>query len=173
MQKTFTTQRLTLRPLILADEPWITKAVQSPEIYRKVARIPAGQTPEQTLAFVRATMDRADSSDEIVCMIEVDGERAGLIGLNRQSANSPYELGYWLHPDFWNKGIATEAAEALLAWADRNAYPKYSVSGYFADNPASGQVLRKLGYLPCWRGPVFCQGRAEKVDHVYMSRLAT
>ena len=48
---------------------------------------------------------------------------------------------------FWNRGYATEAARAALKWAKRDWGRKVVVAGHFADNPASGQVLVKSGFL--------------------------
>ena len=59
-----------------------------------------------------------------------------------------------------------------MNWAEEDMDIQHFASGHFADNPASGTVLRKIGFLPCWRGPVFSRSRNEKVDHIYMSRIA-
>jgi RimJ/RimL family protein N-acetyltransferase len=56
----------------------------------------------------------------------------------------------------------------LLARGDGRAL----VSGHFADNPASGRVLAKLGFLPCGRDKMHCAGRGEKADHIMLARIA-
>ena len=56
-------------------------------------------------------------------------------------------VGYALGRPFWNRGYATEAARAGLRWAKRDWGRKVVVAGHFADNPASGQVLCKAGFL--------------------------
>ena len=172
MPSTLTSDRLILRPAVMADANWITKTIQTPDIYRNVARIPAAQTLADTEAFLRRVQGGEETETDIARLIEVDGASAGFIGLHRTNRSDPFNLGYWLHPDFWSQGVMTETASLMVDWADRKLFPKVLVSGYFHDNPSSGAILRKLGFLPSWRGPVFCEGRQEKTDHLYMTRLS-
>lgn len=172
MQKTLKTNRLTLRPLAPVDEAWLISFLRTKEVYWNLGSIP----PNVDADFVQARIKHAREGEEaqiaFIRMIEIDEERAGIVSLDRNNTREAWSLGYAIHPDFNGQGIATEAAEALLNWAHNNSTQGYFVSGYFADNPASGNVLRKLGFLPCWRGDVFGAGRQTKADHVYMSRMA-
>ena len=62
-----------------------------------------------------------------------------------------HEFGYWLTPDAWGRGYATEAGRAVLD-AGRHALGIRQVhAGHFVDNPASGRVLTKLGFRPTGR----------------------
>src|SRR3546814_17120897 len=54
-------------------------------------------------------------------------------------------MGYWIARPYWGLGFATEAGRQLLHIARAMNLPKLSV-GHFVDNPASGAVLRKLGF---------------------------
>lgn len=172
MPKTQKTERLVLRALVIADAPWITRAVNLPDIHRNVARIRPGQSQSETEDYIKRCAEGELADTDYVWMIEFEDERVGIIGLHRSSRRDPFELGYWLHPDFWSKGIITEAARCVVRWADEHITPKLLVSGHYTDNPYSGQILKKIGFLPCWRQPVYCAGRDEKVDHLYMSRLS-
>lgn len=166
------TARLALRRLTPQDSGPVTEAVNDPRVYRMVARIPPGQTKAQTLAWI-ATHDRGRREDiNHVFGIVHSGALAGVVGAHRTSADLPFELGYWLSPDFWGKGICTEASAAVIGWLENTRSAAALVSGHFADNPASGRVLRKLGFLPCGRGKVFSAGRGEASEHVLMVRVA-
>jgi RimJ/RimL family protein N-acetyltransferase len=80
--------------------------------------------------------------------IEVGGFAVGGIGLrgdgdvNRFSA----EIGFWLGREYWGRGIATEAVEAMTRVAvEQRGYRRvYAV--VFDGNPASARVLEKVGY---------------------------
>ena len=58
------------------------------------------------------------------------------------------EFGYWLTPDVWGRGYATEAGRAVISMA-QHALPLTRLKAWhFVDNPASARVLAKLGFRP-------------------------
>src|SRR3546814_19380164 len=63
------------------------------------------------------------------------------------SPEGPLGMGYWIARPYWGLGFATEAGRQLLHIARAMNLPKLS-AGHFVDNPASGAVLRKLGFRP-------------------------
>ena len=72
----------------------------------------------------------------------------------RHLALDPLEEVFNLTPDALHArflqhapALATEAAQGALAWARNDWRRKVVVAGHFADNPASGQVLCKSGFL--------------------------
>ena len=76
-----------------------------------------------------------------------------------------FEIGYWLGRPYWGEGFATEAARRVAAFAFHDLKVETLIAGYFADNPASGRVLAKLGFAPngvqtkdsrARKGPVEC-----------------
>ncbi|PWK91353.1 PhzF family phenazine biosynthesis protein [Lentzea atacamensis] len=71
-----------------------------------------------------------------------DGEVIG-IGQMLEGDLGEIEIGYWVDPGHWGRGVATRIAEELrdkaLAIADR------VVAGHEAENTASGRVLEKAG----------------------------
>ncbi len=172
MTAILTTDRLRLRPARLDDASWITHAVNDPGVYERVARIAPGQTEAAARAFLKTATEGALVGEDLVFAVEMKAAPVGMVGAHRSGEAAPFEIGYWLARPAWGRGVATEAAAGLKAWL-RGAFGiRCLVSGYFADNPASGRVLRKLGFLPSGRGPVHCAGRGRQVDHVYMSWLA-
>lgn len=58
--------------------------------------------------------------------------------------NDEIEVGYCLHPNYWNKGYATEALDAAIKELFRIGY-KTVVAAHFIENPASGRVMQKCG----------------------------
>ncbi len=71
----------------------------------------------------------------------------GAIGLTPEEGTDAAELGYWLSPGYWGSGITTEAARAVVAFGFERLRLPVITSGYFEDNPPSGGVLRKLGFV--------------------------
>jgi RimJ/RimL family protein N-acetyltransferase len=56
------------------------------------------------------------------------------------------ELGYYVARDHWGRGIATEAALAIVRFGFESLGYLKLTSGYYTDNAASGRVLAKLGF---------------------------
>jgi RimJ/RimL family protein N-acetyltransferase len=81
-----------------------------------------------------------------------DGRRfLGLVALNRLGTAVPglppddLEIGWWIAPDAWGRGIATEAALAARDEAFERLAADRIVAWYQLENVASGQVMRKIG----------------------------
>ena len=77
--------------------------------------------------------------------VELDGRMIGVVDLDNIGASSG-ELGYWYEKSAWGHGYAFEAASALVRLAFADVGLTKLKAGHAADNPASGIVLRKLGF---------------------------
>lgn len=166
------TGRLKLRRVTPQDSERITAVVADPRVHRMLARVPPGQTKAQTLAWIM-THDRGREADtNHVFALEHAGQLVGVIGADRTGTDLPFEIGYWLAPEAWGKGLCTEAGRALIGWLDTTGRGRALVAGHFVDNPASGRVLSKLGFLPCGRDRLHSAGRGEAADHIMMARIA-
>ena len=89
------------------------------------------------------------------------GALPGVIGLD------PGHLGYWLMRPAQGRGLATEAARAVLAELFLRS-DKPVISGYFSDNARSGNVLRKLGFRETGRGQETCRALGVEREHAYL-----
>ena len=164
------TGRLVLRPLSPADASRITNLVNDPRIYRMLARVPAHQNVAQTLAWMSSHDSRRAADTAHIFGIESQGSLVGIVSGERERPLLPFNIGYWLAPDCWGRGFMTEATTALVDWLKQRGEQAF-VAGYIADNPASGRVLEKLGFMKAGRSRVFCLGRGERVDHFDMARI--
>lgn len=139
------TQRLTLRPGWLEDAGALTQAIAHETVVTKLSRVPWPYTEQDA----RDWLMRARSADDISLHILAHEGRPkprliGAIGIHPEGEG--HELGYWLTPDAWGKGYATEAGRAMLGIARHAMGLKRLRSSHFTDNPASGRVLAKLGF---------------------------
>lgn len=79
------------------------------------------------------------------------GAFAGIAALNRLGSIVPgieedaIEIGWWIDPRSWGRGIATEAALALRDEAFGDLGAERIAARYQLANPASGQIMVKLG----------------------------
>ena len=49
---------------------------------------------------------------------------------------------------YWNKGYCTEALQLMLDYIRKNTSLTSLLCGHFVDNPASGRVMEKCGFVP-------------------------
>ena len=55
------------------------------------------------------------------------------------------EIGYAIHPDYWNKGYATEVCSALIEFCFNELKVDTVVASHFESNDASSRVMDKVG----------------------------
>ena len=80
--------------------------------------------------------------------IIVNGKLAGSIGLSPKTDiyRKNAEVGYFIAPEFWGKGIASAALKAVTAYAFGTFDIIRVYAEPFADNISSRRVLEKAGY---------------------------
>jgi RimJ/RimL family protein N-acetyltransferase len=147
------TQRLTLRPGWPEDAAALARAISHQEVVTMLAQVPWPYALEHAQAFLARPRAVTDVSLLILAHEGGGGPRlVGTIGIHPDPEEpGGHELGYWLAPDAWGRGYATEAGRAVIAIARHALGLKRLASGHFVDNPASGRVLRKLGFRPSGR----------------------
>jgi len=55
------------------------------------------------------------------------------------------EIGWWLAPPFWGRGLASEAATAVMKFALKNLPVERIVAIAIAENRASRRIMEKIG----------------------------
>lgn len=138
------TERLLLRPGWAEDAPALARAIADEAIVRNLATAPWPYALADAEAFLAAPRDPALPS--FLMFERTDGapRLVGSCGLGRRPSGT-VELGYWIAREQWNRGFATEGGLALIAIAKALGLERLEAS-WFADNPASGRVLDKLGF---------------------------
>ncbi|MCI8473806.1 MAG: GNAT family N-acetyltransferase [Oscillospiraceae bacterium] len=66
------------------------------------------------------------------------------IGYIHVGIEESHDLGYGLRREFWHRGIATEAAKAVIEQVKKDGLP-YITATHDRDNPRSGSVMQKVG----------------------------
>ncbi|HYE43713.1 MAG TPA: GNAT family N-acetyltransferase [Caulobacteraceae bacterium] len=140
------TRRLTLRAPERRDVDRIAELGNDYDIARMTLRMPHPYGLPQAEAWLwnAASQDRT-LHNSFVIEHEDDGV-VGVLGLFHDEDPYP-ELGYWIGKPWWGRGFATEAVEGVLLWASKTWRKRAVTAGHFTDNPASGAVLSKAGFL--------------------------
>src|ERR1044072_7323231 len=144
------TERLTLRPGWIEDAPEVARAIGYRSVCDKLAQVPWPYTLADAEAFLAAQQGAPNPALFIHEHVGGIVHLVGAIGIHEDGEGN-HELGYWLTPNAWARGYATEAARGLIRMARESLRLKRLVSGHFIDTPASGRVLRKLGFRPTGR----------------------
>ncbi len=144
------TERLTLRPWQESDAKALFKYASDPEVGPR-AGWPPHKSVEESLEIIR-TLFNNDSTWAIV--LKETGEAIGAMGYgpscecNLPARDSEPLIGYWVGRPYWNRGICTEALRLMMDFIRANTDIASLISGHFIDNPASGRVMEKCGFIP-------------------------
>lgn len=97
------------------------------------------------LAYVEVCYRNGTFFDLAVIDRETD-RMIGTCGFTRfDFQNNSAEIGYVLHPDHWHRGIATEAASALIRFAFETIGVHRVEAKFMLQNAASRRVMEKCG----------------------------
>lgn len=143
-------ERLLLRPIWPEDWRGVFEGIADEGVVRNLARAPWPYQEEDARAFT--ARDLAPNEPRFLITQAADAQVVGCIGLdiNDEEYVDAVEMGYWIARPHWGQGYATEAGAAVLQIARTLGYREV-VASHFVDNPASGRVLRKLGFEPTGR----------------------
>jgi RimJ/RimL family protein N-acetyltransferase len=151
------TERLLLRPAWVEDIPALAEAMDREDVTSNLAHVPWPYSVADAESFL--TRDRKLGETNLLIFERTSAEPRliGGIGLTRDGGQST--LGYWIVPSSWGKGFATEAGRAVIDLARETLRIGQLTAQSLVDNPASGRVLRKLGFHPTGeRAPLFNGG---------------
>jgi [ribosomal protein S5]-alanine N-acetyltransferase len=96
--------------------------------------------------FLVKCLDQGDPPFNLA--ISVDSELVGGIGGHPGAAEQRenINIGYWLTPDAWGKGIATDATRRYVSYLLDTFRPRRLYATVFGWNPGSARVLEKCGF---------------------------
>jgi RimJ/RimL family protein N-acetyltransferase len=149
--ETIRTDRLILRPVEVTDVDLLWPDISDPEIASRMAWT-AHKDKAQTLAFPEAEVARYQSEKGVTWAILLDGAFCGIISIiavtraHRALTFDRAELAYWIGRKFQQRGIATEAARAVI----RHGFEKLGlhklVVSHHSGNMASQALIKRLGF---------------------------
>ena len=162
------TPRLRLRRLTMRDAEDIYRYCRDPAVARHVLW-EAQRSICDARAYLRYMIRRYRAHEPASWGIEYaeTGRIIGTIGFMWiQTDNNAAEVGYSLARDYWNRGIMTEALEAVIRYGFEGMELNRIEAQHETTNPASGAVMRKChmqreGTL---RGRLFNKGRYVDVE---------
>lgn len=137
------TSRVEIRGLDAADKKAVFEIVK----HSDVARGNSWHSPKTLDSFDFSWgEEQAYFNKELAFILKDTGELIGSGGLYIDEVNHKAQLGYILHPDFWNRGVMTEIVEKLLRVAFEDLQLHRVEANVFNGNLGSNRVLEKNGF---------------------------
>lgn len=142
------TQRFLLRQIMPEDQNLIFKGLSDPLV------IPFYGVQYKSFEETKAQMDFYDNLLKEHTGIwwkiidRVTGQFAGACGMNSYSAvHEKAEIGYWLLPGFWKKGIMPEVIPIMTAYLFSN-WKLHRLEAVIEEgNETSYRLVEKLGFI--------------------------
>jgi Acetyltransferases, including N-acetylases of ribosomal proteins len=143
------TARLKLRPLSIQDAELIFNNWTSDDRVSKYVRWTTHQNINETTAWLNMEAQNLESDKAYQWGFELKESKylIGSGGINYSETEKVFELGYNIMHRYWNLGYTTEAANAILNFAINELKENTFIAWHALENPASGRVLEKCGFL--------------------------
>jgi RimJ/RimL family protein N-acetyltransferase len=160
------TARLWLRWPRICDAAALHRICSQWEVVRFTARIPHPYPPGSAERFIYAAREaNASGRDLTLVMTPIKGKRDAIGSISLESRGKDrLALGFVLAPDDWGKGLATEAAQAMID-AGFGLTPAIEIlASVRVENAPSRAVIEKCGFLLVGTGPQGAPARGGMVE---------
>lgn len=147
MKAVLETPRLILRAFTLDDVDAMYQLMTVPDVIRYVGN-KAAQSKQDTLDYLQQHPLRdyqVYGYGRFACVWKDTDQVIGFSGIKFLEEIQETELGYRFLPEFWRKGLATEAGQAVIQFAQGLGL-KRLVAVIHPQNEGSKLVATKLGF---------------------------
>ena len=125
---------------------------------------------EYTKEFIDYVISKYKSGEynDWALVYKFDNKMIGTCGFTKiDQENSVAEIGYVINPEYWNLGLATEAAEAVIKFAFETMRMNRVEAKFMYGNDASLAVMKKVGmrFEGYHRDMLFVKGKYRTVGY--------
>lgn len=136
---------MELLPLTQEDRSRMLELLTCPQI-GKTYMLPDFKTPEEAEPLFQRLLDLSRQDSHFIRGIRVDSQLVGFLN-DVETNQGSIEVGYVIHPRYWNRGYASAALRLAIAQLFALGYREV-IAGAFSENAASFRVMEKAGMLP-------------------------
>ncbi|GCF12364.1 N-acetyltransferase [Haloarcula mannanilytica] len=137
-------ETVALRTIEDEDVPFLQETVNDPAVRHGLS---ASQPMTEQAEREWLESETGLESENVHLLVCVDGERVGTVGLmavTTQPGNA--EIGYFLSPEAWGNGYATDAVRTVVDYAFQARRLHRVYAKVLAGNDGSQRVLEKAGF---------------------------
>jgi len=142
------TERFLLQRIQPDDQQFIFEGLSHPDIipFYGVRYDSFEDTKKQMEWYEKSYRDGTGGPWKIVD--KITGEKIGVVAYYYHKAeHKKAEVGFWLLPEYWNKGVTTEVLKAVIEYC-RKEKDIHRLEAFVEEgNIASSKVLEKLGFV--------------------------
>ena len=142
------TERLYLRDWSLDDFDAFRALATDPRVMRYIG--PGQPWPDdRILRFITSGIEQSKTRGWILwpLILKQTHQLIGICGFN-DGFPPDTEIGWWLSPQYWNQGLATEAARATMQYGFTQWNFPRLISVAQPENLPSIRIMQKLGMTP-------------------------
>ncbi len=145
----FTTNRLLLRKMTLAEAPFILSLLNSPGWLQYIGDRNVRSIADAEQYITNAPLKSyTDHGFGLMLVVEKEqGMPVGMCGLLQRDSLDHPDLGFAFLPEYMGRGYALEAASAIIQYADETLQIDTVAAITVPDNAASVKLLSKLGFV--------------------------
>ena len=142
------TPRLFVRPITVDDAPFILTLLNEPSFLRYIGDKQVRNLEDARQYILNGPVASYERHGFGLCLMELRESHTpvGICGILKRGELPDPDIGFGLLPDFWNKGLAFEAATAVLNDARERLKLERILAITSLDNEASINLLERLGF---------------------------
>jgi Acetyltransferases, including N-acetylases of ribosomal proteins len=143
-----TTERFLLQQVLSEDQQFIFEGLSHPDVipFYGVRYDSFDATKKQMEWYEKSYKDGTGGPWKIVD--KATGDKIGVVAYYFHKAeHKKAEVGFWILPQFWNKGIATEVLRAVIQYCQQQKDVHRLEAFVEEGNVASSRVLEKVGFV--------------------------
>ena len=142
------TERLFLRQFSLKDVDFILTLLNEPSFLRYIGdkKVRNLDDAEQYILNGPIASYKQNGFGLYLVELKESGASIGMCGLLKREELPDVDIGFAFLPDYWGRGLAFEAATAVMKYAEQTLKLKRIAAITSPDNDASIKLLQRIGF---------------------------
>lgn len=148
MLRMISSERLFIRPITIDDAPFILTLLNEPSFLRYIGDKQVRNLEDARQYILNGPVASYERHGFGLCLMELTESHTpvGMCGILKREELPEPDIGFALMPDFCHKGLAFEAATAVLNDARERLNLERILAITSLDNEASINLLERLGF---------------------------